>query len=174
MISRANLSWRPKASATAMRKSSRKWRSRNNISSPYCCDRARLFNVFDKLGLIENFGTGIPRTLEAYAPFGEKPIFKPSDNFFIVHLPNLNSPQRKQSDTGALNDQINDRLNDVCLGILRFVKNHPGSRIDEIASGIKDQFGPQTADAIYNQIKRYLRDYLEFRGPKKSDGYHMK
>ena len=134
----------------------------------------RLVNVFDKLGLIENFGTGIPRTLEAYAPFGEKPLFKPSDNFFIVHLPNLNSPQRKQSNADVLNDQINDRLNDVCLGILRFVKNHPGSRIDEIASGIEGQFGSQTADAIYNQIKRYLRDYLEFRGPKKSGGYHLK
>ena len=72
----------------------------------------RLVNVFDKLGLIENFGTGIPRTLEAYAPFGEKPEFKPSDHFFIVHLPNLNSPQRKQPNASALNDQINDRLND--------------------------------------------------------------
>ncbi|MCR5348987.1 MAG: hypothetical protein K6E59_05230 [Bacilli bacterium] len=58
----------------------------------------RLVNVFDKLGLIENYGTGIPRTLEAYVPFDEKPLFKPSDNSFIVRLPNLNSPQRKQSE----------------------------------------------------------------------------
>lgn len=26
----------------------------------------KLVNIFDKLGLIENFGTGIPRTLDAY------------------------------------------------------------------------------------------------------------
>ena len=134
----------------------------------------RLVNIFDKLGLIENFGTGIPRTLEAYAPFGEKPEFKPSENFFIVHLPNLNSPARKQPADASSHDRITDRLNDVCLGILKFVKVHPGARIDEITLGMQDEFGPQTSDSIYNQIKRYLRDYLEFKGPKKSGGYHLK
>ena len=134
----------------------------------------RLVNIFDKLGLIENFGTGIPRTLEAYAPFGEKPEFKPSENFFIVHLPNLNNPARKQPADASSHDRITDRLNDVCLGILKFVKTHPGARIDEITLGLQNEFGPQTPDSIYNQIKRYLRDYLEFKGPKKSGGYHLK
>ena len=71
-------------------------------------------------------------------------------------------------------DRITDRLNDVCLGILKFVKAHPGARIDEITLGMQNEFGPQTPDSIYNQIKRYLRDYLEFKGPKKSGGYHLK
>lgn len=46
----------------------------------------RLVNIFDKLGLIENFGMGIPRVLEAYAPFGEKPEFKPLSFFIRKYL----------------------------------------------------------------------------------------
>ena len=77
-------------------------------------------------------------------------------------------------DLAVADDRITDRLNDVCLGILKFVKAHPGARIDEITLGMQNEFGPQTPDSIYNQIKRYLRDYLEFKGPKKSGGYHLK
>ena len=72
----------------------------------------RLVSIFDKLVLIENFGTGIPRALEAYAPFGEKPEFKPSENFFIVHLPNLNNPARKQPADASSHDRITDRITD--------------------------------------------------------------
>ena len=50
----------------------------------------RLVNVFDKLHLIENFGTGIPRTLQSYEAYDVKPEFKASENFFIVTLPNVN------------------------------------------------------------------------------------
>lgn len=50
----------------------------------------RLVHVFDKLGLIENFGTGIPRTIEAYKEYESKPEFKDTGNFFIVTLPNVN------------------------------------------------------------------------------------
>lgn len=44
----------------------------------------RLVNIFDKLGLIENFGTGIPRTLDAYANEQRKPLFEATENFFYV------------------------------------------------------------------------------------------
>ena len=43
----------------------------------------RLVNVFDKLHLIENFGTGIPRILQSYEAYDVKPEFKASENFFI-------------------------------------------------------------------------------------------
>ena len=50
----------------------------------------RLVNGFDKFHLIENFGTGIPRTLQSYEAYDVKPEFKASKNFFIVTLPNVN------------------------------------------------------------------------------------
>ena len=55
----------------------------------------RLVNVFDKLHLIENFGTGIPRTLQSYEAHDVKPEFKASENFFIVTLPNVNYSQNE-------------------------------------------------------------------------------
>ena len=63
----------------------------------------RLVNVFDKLHLIENFGTGIPRTLQSYEAYDVKPEFKASENFFIVTLPNVNY---------YLIDPISDPIND--------------------------------------------------------------
>ena len=61
-----------------------------------------LVNILNKLHYIENFGTGIPRIIEAYANSNKKPVFDPSDNFFILTLLNLNYI-----------DQINDQVNDV-------------------------------------------------------------
>lgn len=45
----------------------------------------KLVNIFDKLGLIENFGTGIPRTFDAYKNEDIKSVFEATDNFFYVH-----------------------------------------------------------------------------------------
>lgn len=42
-----------------------------------------------------------------------------------------------------ITDEITDRVNDVRLGILRFVKTHFGARIDEIVLGTQDEFDPQ-------------------------------
>lgn len=49
-----------------------------------------LVKILDILNYIENYGIGIPRMLEAYEKFSVKPEFLPSDNFFIVKLPNTN------------------------------------------------------------------------------------
>ena len=40
-------------------------------------------------------------------------------------------------DPAVADDRITGRLNDVCLGILKFVKTHPGARIDEITLGME-------------------------------------
>lgn len=58
-----------------------------------------MVHFFDKLGLIENFGTGIQKTIDAYKNEDKHPEFKPSENFFIVSLPNL-----------TYDDQINDQI----------------------------------------------------------------
>ena len=73
----------------------------------------RLVHVFDKLGMIENFGTGIPRTIESYKNYDVKPEFKATENFFFVTLPNVNYIS-------------NDSINDLGLEILKTVKEFPG------------------------------------------------
>lgn len=73
----------------------------------------RLVHVFDKLGMIESFGTGIPRTFESYKNYDVKPEFKATENFFFVTLPNINY---------ASNDSINDPISDLGLEIMKSLK----------------------------------------------------
>lgn len=54
------------------------------------CRNARLANVFYRLGLIEAYGTGIRKILNAYEGSGKIPQLKTSDNAFKIILPNLN------------------------------------------------------------------------------------
>ena len=63
--------------------------------------------MFDKLGMIENFGTGISRTIESYKNYDVKPEFKATENFFFVTLPNIN-----YASNGSINDSINDPISD--------------------------------------------------------------
>ena len=54
------------------------------------CRNARLANVFYRLELIEAYGTGMIKIMEAYAGSGKKPKIETSDNAFKLILPNLN------------------------------------------------------------------------------------
>ena len=85
----------------------------------------KLVHIFDKLGMIENFGTGIPRTIYSYEDYDIQPEFKITNNFFVVTLPNINfyneldsgQVNTKNNADGRLNGRINaqndadDRLN---------------------------------------------------------------
>ena len=76
----------------------------------YC--NPKLVHIFDKLGMIENFGTGIPRTIYSYEDYDIQPEFKITNNFFVVTLPNINFYNELES--GQVNTKINadGRLND--------------------------------------------------------------
>lgn len=125
----------------------------------------KLVHIFDKLGLIENFGTGIPRTLDAYKTSESKPQFESSDKYFFVTLPNLNYKQ---------SDQINDQINDLALMILRVVKGKPGINVPQILDEIRPEMADVNADRIRNELRRNLTKYIEHRGSNKTGGYYIK
>lgn len=54
------------------------------------CRNAKLANVFYRLELIEAYGTGIRKIMDAYGEHGKKPQIITSDNAFKIILPNLN------------------------------------------------------------------------------------
>ncbi len=54
------------------------------------CRNVKLANVFYRLELIEAYGTGILKIMEAYSGTGKEPQIKTSDNAFKIILPNLN------------------------------------------------------------------------------------
>ena len=125
----------------------------------------RLVNVFDKLHLIENFGTGIPRTLQSYEGYEVKPEFKASENFFIVTLPNVNYSQ---------NESINESINDLELEILRIIKENPGINAPSITSLLSEQDHSITLYRVKNEIGRNLERYIEHIGSNKTGGYYLK
>ena len=55
------------------------------------CRNAKLANVFYRLELIEAYGTGIIKIMEAYEGTGMIPQIETSDNAFKITLPNLNA-----------------------------------------------------------------------------------
>ncbi len=127
----------------------------------------RLVHLLDKMGLIENFGTGIPRTIEAYSHSSKKPEFKDSENFFIVYLPNLNYNDQ-------INNQINFDISDFGLAILRCIKKNPGIKVSGIVEKLSSSYEKLTLDMIRNSIKREIGDYIELRGSRKTGGYFVK
>ena len=54
------------------------------------CRNVKLANVFYRLELIEAYGTGMLKIMEAYAGSGKSPKIETSDNAFKIILPNLN------------------------------------------------------------------------------------
>ncbi len=133
----------------------------------------RLVRLFDKLDLIENFGTGIPRTFAAYENSGKKPLFEASDRYFFVTLPNLNHSESDQI-IDQITDQITDQINDIGLLILREIKQNPGIKVPALTDRISDSVPDINADKIRNEIKRELRKYIERKGSKKTGGYYIK
>ena len=81
----------------------------------------RLVLMFDKLGMIESFGTGIPRTIESYKNYDVKPEFKATENFFFVTLPNVN-----YISNDSINDPITDTISHLGLEIMKALKLNSG------------------------------------------------
>ena len=145
-----------------------------------------LVNILNKLHYLENFGTGIPRILEAYRGAKKQPIFDPSDNFFLLTLPNLNYRENKAD---PINDPVNDPVNidldsghyfkDDHLGetetsLLRTISSNPGLNANKLLEKVKRENEAVTLDIVKNAIKRKLTNYVEFKGAPKTGGYYLK
>jgi predicted HTH transcriptional regulator len=136
----------------------------------------KLVHILDKLNFIENYGTGIPRTMLAYNDSTKKPEFKATENFFTVILPNLNF------DNGQINGQINDQINDQIkanisdfgLEVLKLIKEFPGIKVPEIVRKLQIKDFVVNSDKVRNEIKRKLFNYIEYKGSNKTGGYYLK
>ena len=133
----------------------------------------RLVHVFDKLGMIENFGTGIPRTMESYKNYGVKPEFKATENFFFVTLPNVNY-LKNDSITDPIADPITDPISDLGLEIMKALKLNPGINTIKLSEIIQTNLPSVSRDMIKNELKRNLTVYVEHRGSNRNGGYYLK
>ncbi|MEN6565268.1 MAG: DUF977 family protein [Veillonellales bacterium] len=60
------------------------------------CRNTKLANVFYRLELIEAYGTGVRKIMNAYEESGKTPQIETSDNAFKIILPNLNAQTEKK------------------------------------------------------------------------------
>ena len=63
------------------------------------CRNEKLANVFYRMELIEAYGTGIRKIMEAYDGTGRKPLIEISDNAFKITLPNLNISRDQEGES---------------------------------------------------------------------------
>lgn len=129
----------------------------------------RLVYILDKLGKIENFGKGIPRTIMSYQDYDVKPEFKASENFFIVTLPNVNYYQSKTS--GIMIDRP---ITELGVLILKRLKETPGLSTVALTNILKEEIPSINRDRVKNEIKRNLGDYVEHIGSNRTGGYYLK
>ncbi len=138
-----------------------------------------LVNILNKLHYIENFGTGIPRIIEAYGNSSKKPIFDPRDNFFILTLPNLNHDDTVndtvndaiKNDARAIQD---DKLGDMETHLLRVINMYPGLNTVKLTEKMRQNYSSVTLDIIRNTLRRKLSDYVEYRGAPRTGGFYVK
>ena len=140
----------------------------------------KLVHILDKLNVIENYGTGIPRILNAYKSSSKKPTFNSTENFFTVRLPNLNynddqiNDQIKDQIKDQINDQIKENINDFGLEVLKLIKEFPGIKVPEIVIKLQKNNMIVNADKVRNELKRNLYKYVEYKGSNKTGGYYLK
>lgn len=74
------------------------------------CRNVKLANVFYRLELIEAYGTGILKIMEAYAGTGKEPKIETSDNAFKMILPNLNVyAEQEEPDDALLKNSVEEK-----------------------------------------------------------------
>ncbi len=133
-----------------------------------------LVNILNKLGYIENFGTGIHEILDAYRDSERKPLFEPSDNFFILTLPNLNYRKDNEKESKEYERSEQKGLSRIEIMILSYIKKNEGCNATEIQKGMRKYHFNPTLDMVKNSLKRNLADYVEFIGAPKNGGYYVK
>ena len=73
-----------------------------------------------------------------------------------------------------LNDSLNKRLSDFDLLVLKSIKDNPGLNAKQLLDIVSILDKTATLNRIKNTIKRNLVDLCEFRGSRRSGGYHFK
>ena len=72
------------------------------------------------------------------------------------------------------NDSLNKRLSDFDLLVLKSIKDNPGLNAKQLLDIVSILDKTATLNRIKNTIKRNLVDLCEFRGSRRSGGYHFK
>ncbi len=130
--------------------------SRNNL----------LFGLLQRIGLVENVGTGIRRMRELMSAEGlEEPKFEISEDWFVVVFkrPEL---QRREGVVEGVSEGVSRGVN----LLLKAIHQNPGKRVPQLAKIVS--IPPKTIERWVKQLKEEGK--IEFRGSPKKGGYWIR
>ena len=88
------------------------------------CRNQNLANVFYRLHLIEAYGTGLTKIMEAYGAFPEKPVISTTRNSFKIMLPNVNAKYDTMRAPAPTEKPLDTLLDDNEQRVLAYVQEH--------------------------------------------------
>ncbi len=88
------------------------------------CRNPHLANIFYRLQLIEVYGTGMKKIMNAYADAYVQPEIKTTNNAFKIILPNLNYINNKSEVSDIIEEKGTPYLSSREKGILEFLTTH--------------------------------------------------
>ena len=88
------------------------------------CRNPHLANIFYRLQLIEAYGTGMKKILEAYADSAVQPQIQTTSNAFKITLPNLNYVNNKPEVIGVVRESGSSYLSSREEKILNYLNEH--------------------------------------------------
>ena len=88
------------------------------------CRNPYLANIFYRLQLIEAYGTGMKKILEAYADSAVQPQIQATSNAFKITLPNLNYVNNKPEVIGVVRESGSSYLSSREEKILNYLNEH--------------------------------------------------
>lgn len=87
------------------------------------CRNQNLANIFYCLQLIEAYGTGMSKIMNAYKDVNEKPIIETTKNAFKIILPNRNNEPKIKEETFRY-DKVDNYLNKREQKVMEFVQKY--------------------------------------------------
>jgi ATP-dependent DNA helicase RecG len=91
------------------------------------CRNQNLANVFYRLHLIEAYGTGLRKIMDAYEGFSEKPVISVTKNSFKITLPNVNVGYTvgiAPASAGGVTSSPAQKLDDKEQKVLDYIQKH--------------------------------------------------
>ncbi|MBQ7433437.1 MAG: putative DNA binding domain-containing protein [Lachnospiraceae bacterium] len=129
------------------------------------CRNPKLANIFYRLELIEAYGTGIQKIMNAYSNSGKKPEIITTNNAFKIILPNLNA------DTPVADSVISEgtTLLPEETAILHFIEKHHSASRSEIEKELG--ISQSTAGRLLKQMTQ--KGLLTQQGKGKATCYQL-
>ena len=91
------------------------------------CRNQNLANIFYRLHLIEAYGTGLRKIMDAYEELSEKPVISVTKNSFKIILPNVNAKRTTDAasmSAGGVTSSPAQELDDNEQQVLNYVREH--------------------------------------------------